>query len=123
MTLALIKLKTALRLGLKNILVVVWYRVRIRFGVHLGCKISAKVPSGPFFSASSGSSLELPSVSNWVDSANLFSHLEIPLYGRPPKWTVSPLTGGASALPLKPWWQIQDFDQNTGDIKLIWEMS
>lgn len=123
MSLTLIKIRTILRLGLKNVFIVIWYRIRLKSGTHPGCKITAKVPSGPFFDRSLEAPLGLLSVSNWVSSANLFGHINIPLSNFPPKWTTNPLTRECFSLPLKPWWKISDFEEKTGDIKLIWEQS
>jgi len=123
LSLILIKVRTILRLGLKNVFIVIWYRIRMKSGTHPGCKITAKVPSGPYFYRSPAPPLGLSPVSNWASAANLFGHITIPLSGYPPKWNSNPLTGESFSFPLKPWWKISDFEEKTGDIKLIWEQS
>jgi hypothetical protein len=119
----LIKLKTIRHLGLVNILVVIFYRLRIRFGIHAVCRISGKIPNGPYFNKSNLPISGLPTVSDWNDSLSLFSNIRIPLDKKIPEWLTNPITGNTFNFPLNPWWKISDFDVNVGDIKLIWELS
>lgn len=110
-------------MGIKNIFVVIWYKLTTKYGVHPVCKLKGISFLGPFFHEPTVSSLHLIPLSSWTKSATLFSHIEIPLHGIPPKWTTNPLSGEHFALPLKPWWKISDFNESIGDIKLIWELS
>lgn len=123
MAILLTKIKTIFKLGVKDILIVLWYRVRVRSGMHPACRIASDIPSGPFFYKSLLPPSGLPSVSTWIESASLFGYINIPLKGLPPKWLANPVTGDSFSIPLKPWWKISDFDEITGDIKLIWEQS
>ena len=123
MAILLTKIKTIFKLGVKDILTVLWYRVRVRSGSHPACRIASDIPLGPFFYKSLLPPSGLPSVSTWIESASLFGYINIPLKGLPPKWLANPVTGDSFSIPLKPWWKISDFDEITGDIKLIWEQS
>lgn len=123
MALLLIKIKTLAKFGINDILAVFWYRVRVKSGLHRACKITGDIPLGPFFYESSSPHEELPSVSTWIGKATLFGYIKIPLKGLPPRWLANPITGDSFSVPLKPWWKISDFDEMTGDIKLIWEQS
>ena len=40
-----------------------------------------------------------------------------------PHWHRNPFTGVELPEPMRPWWQIPDFDAWIGDIKIIWEAS
>jgi len=117
------KIRTAFDLGIKNIITVIWYKIRTQYSIHPACRLKPKLASGPFFNKSLAPPLELLPLSDWIDSALLFSHIEIPLHSQTPEWTTNLLTGESFTLPLKPWWKISDFDEKVGDIKIIWEMS
>jgi hypothetical protein len=121
--LLLVKIKTAFRLGLKNIFIVSLYKFSIRYSIHPACKLDAKSFSGPFFKESLLLPSGLKTLSSWNKSATLFSHIEIPLNSQIPKWTSNPLSGKHFNFPLQPWWKISDFNENIGDIKLVWELS
>ena len=123
MQLLLAKLKTVCDLGLADICTVIFYRLRIRLGVHPVCRLEGGVARGPFFRPSD---LPLPSlqpISSWADSAHLFGHLEVPLGDGLPSWLSNPLTVFRDVTQAKEWWKISDFEEATGDIKLVWEQS
>lgn len=105
-----------------NIAGVAGYRIGLKTGLHPVCRIEDEVPEGPFFRAASSRS-SLPAVDEWSSSGLLFSHLRIPLCDAPPDWHANPLTGVKAAGYGLPWWRISDFDPETGDIKLVWELS
>ena len=116
------RIKTVLALGLPEFLMVILYRVLIRFSLHPVCAIQAIIPTGPFFSKSRLPESGLVAVSTWDTSATLFSYLHV-LIDEPPKWLNNPITGDRVGSKLEPWWKISDFDDTVGDIKLIWEQS
>ncbi len=116
------KIRTVLALGLKESLIVLCYRLLIKFSIHPVCGIKGSVPLGPFFKKSSLSELDMPEVSTWDTSACLFSYLNV-LIDEPPKWLNNPMMVDRVGLTLEPWWKISDFDDSVGDIKLIWEQS
>lgn len=119
----LTKTRTALALGLPNIVHAMIYRV----GVQLGCnpvrRLRGVAPVGPFFGPSLAYPLTVPPAADWRNSARLFSRWPVALGDVPPDWLANPLTGQRMPAPERPWWQIPDFDPAVGDIKLIWELS
>jgi len=116
-------IKTIKSLGFTNIISVVLYRLALKLGVHPVCHIKSETPVGPYFLSGQCSSTTLPPVESWCNSAELFSHFTLHLGDKIPNWLANPLTGKFVNLPFRPWWKISDFDQDTGDIKLIWEQS
>ena len=117
------KIKTVLNLGLKETLIVMLYRLLIRFSLHPVCNITASIPSGPFFKKSKLLKSGLLTINNWNTNGNLFSHFVTELDGHPPKWLENPIEPGIVSCKLEKWWKISDFDDSVGDIKLIWEQS
>lgn len=53
----------------------------------------------------------------------LFSHWPYAVGAEPPHWLSNPLTGHCVKAPERGWWDIPDFDDSVGDIKLVWELS
>lgn len=123
MPLWLTKTRTAIALGIPNLVRVAWYRVAVRAGVHPVRRLEGDIPAGPFFAPSQSPALPLDVVSNWNSSARLFSYWPIALKEDAPDWLANPLTGKSIPMPKRPWWTIADFDPEVGDIKLIWELS
>lgn len=117
------KIKLIASLGLKEVILVAMYRVMIKLNLHPVCKIKSDIPSGPFFYETKLPWSDLPSVSSWKDYGSLFSHIKFPLGNCPPDWLANPINGYKSDQSLLPWWKISDFDESTGDVKLIWEQS
>ena len=117
------KFKTAINLGLLNILSVIIYRVLLKFSLHPVCHISSKIPPGPFFIKSDLPPIQSPGTSSWMNSSKLFSFFEIPLKKEIPNWLANPLNNNLPNFPLIDWWKIPDFDEDMGDIKLVWEQS
>ena len=112
-----------MRLGLKNIFTVIFYRVRIKFNLHPVCDLYGSIPEAPFFLPSYLPALNLPGCSSWLNNSSIFSCFTVPLGAEAPNWLENPLTGEKLKNPLIPWWKIGDFDSSVGDIKLIWEYS
>ncbi len=117
------KVKVIARLGFKEVISVLTYRLLIKFSLHPVCKIRSKSPTQPFFSKSLLPKSDLPSISAWKDYGSLFSHIKFPLGNCPPDWLANPISGDKSDQSHLPWWKISDFDETTGDVKLIWEQS
>ncbi len=120
------KLKVLPSLGLSNVARVGIYRVLIETGIHPVLRISSKVPSGPFFEKTSPpSSSALSARTDWAgELGQIFGRskrIELSDSGNP-DWFHSYQTGGR-ADGQSPWWKINDFDKNTGDIKAVWECS
>ena len=119
----LLRVRTALALGLPNIARVAWYRLGITLGFNPVRRLHAAMPQGPCFRASTLESVSVPPVSGWHSSAHLFSYWPFSVTANPPDWLANPLTGRRVSAPERDWWRIPDFDPAVGDIKLIWELS
>jgi hypothetical protein len=119
----LVKARTAWSLGPRNIARVAAYRLGVKLGINPVRRLTANVPVGPFFRASDAPPLDAAVPSTWGDTALLFSRWPIPVQDAPPDWLSNPLAHAAIPVGLRPWWDIPDFDPQTGDIKGVWELS
>lgn len=118
------KARTALALGLPNIMRAGGYRLGVRLGLNPVRRLQAAIPRGPFFGAVCAlGEMAVPAVHEWQSSARLFSRWPFSHSSLPPDWLVNPFNGQRVAAPERDWWQIPDFDPAVGDIKLIWELS
>lgn len=117
------KAKTGLALGLPNIARAAWYRLSVKLGMNPLLRLQATVPQGPFFKTVNLEPLQVPTVSRWQTSAQLFSYWPFSVTPQAPDWLANPFSGQRVASPERGWWQIPDFDPAVGDIKLIWELS
>lgn len=115
----LIKGKTALALGLFNLLRVFKYRLGVKTGLNPIQKLAAKMPEGQFFSTTP----ECTKVKNFPKTLQAFGYLQYPLTQGIPNWFYSPLTQHEFQNSDLAWYKIPDFDANVGDIKGIWEAS
>jgi hypothetical protein len=116
--------RTALVLGLPNIVRTAGYRLGVKLGLNPVRRLRANTPHGPFFlPMQTLNAVVLPTVSAWQTSALLFSHWSLALTDALPDWLANPLNGQQIAGPERDWWLIPDFDPAVGDIKLIWELS
>lgn len=123
----LIKLKTIGRLGLSNLIRVVWYRLSVRTGINPVRSIHAQVPQSPFFetdsdpvkiSSSSRLNNEVP------ESIYLFGNHFYNLNRQEcPNWFNSPISDSRVDSQRQDWWRIPDFANQSGDIKQYWELS
>lgn len=114
----MVKVQTALALGLFNLFRVFRYRIGVKTGLNPVQKLSATMPAGQFF-ALNNSLLPQKAPTSLI----AFGYLHYPLQGKYPDWFYSPLTQQSFADVSKPWYAIPDFDANVGDIKGIWEAS
>lgn len=117
------KVRTAFALGLLNIGRASLYRLGVKLGVGSAPRLMAEVPQAPFFVAKPQEAVVAPTLDTWVNSANLFSRWPVPVGENPPDWMINPLTRQRLTGSERPWWQIPDFDEQAGDIKLLWEFS
>lgn len=116
--------RTALALGLPNIVRAAGYRLGVKLGLSPARRLRAKTPRRPFFlPVQTLNAVVLPTVSAWQTSALLFSHWSLALKDALPDWLANPLNGQRIAGPERDWWLFPDFDPALGDIKLIWELS
>lgn len=116
------KARTAVALGLPNIGRAVAYRLGVKLGLNPVRRLQAHTPGGPFFSITSLPAMAAPAVRQSTGVA-LFSYLPLIVSEDAPDWLANPLTRKRLADAGRPWWQIPDFDSQTGDIKLVWELS
>ncbi|MEY6432353.1 heparinase II/III-family protein [Thioalkalicoccus limnaeus] len=131
------KARTALALGLPNLARVLFYRLGVGLGLNPVRRLRAHIPDGPFFSPPagagqgdgqagaprSGTADRLPALMRrWWNRQDYFGWFQIedPAI---PHWHRNPFSGAEVPEPLRPWWQIPDFDARVGDIKTIWEAS
>lgn len=115
-----VKVKTALSLGLFNLFRALKYRIGIKIGLNPIQKLSAEMPSGIFFCI--GTQLDRKTL-DFPKTLRAFGYYDYPLKSECPDWFYNPLTQTRSNNDNLPWYQIQDFDHNIGDIKGIWEAS
>ena len=113
-----IKAKTALSLGLFNLFRVFKYRVGVKTGLNPVQKLTAQMPTGPFFANTE----VLNSSIDDIKTLTAFGYLHYPIK-HVPHWFYSPLTQTEFKNVNHPWFKIPDFDAKVGDIKGIWEAS
>jgi hypothetical protein len=114
-----LKVLTARRLGLRNIVAVLLYRFALKTGLHPSQRLKAEIPSGDFFSPAPISN---KSGDDWIEFLYFGTH-RIRLHASNMNWHKNHLTGIELPSARLPWWQIPDFDFGAGDIKVIWEPS
>ncbi|MBK9235868.1 MAG: heparinase II/III-family protein [Rhodoferax sp.] len=119
----LVKIRTALALGLPSIARVTAYRLGVKLRFNPACRLRVATPQGPFFQSKPLQRATPSPVANWHTSAQLFGRWPIAVNRQPPDWWANPLTGRTMANPDRDWWNIPDFDPSTGDIKVVWELS
>lgn len=111
--------RTAWRIGLRNVLSVLLYRLRCRVGA---VTIEPnEITPGEFFI-----SVPAESVAAHPRGAAIhcfgWKRIENPL-GEPPDWFLDPVTQWRYPWPARLWHDLPDFDEQFGDIKCIWELS
>ncbi|MFC3033123.1 heparinase II/III-family protein [Pseudoalteromonas fenneropenaei] len=117
---SLIKVKTALALGLPNLARVFAYQLGVKTGLNPVKKINALLKTGEFFSADFSMAPTLKANSYWIENHYYFGQAT-ELTGIP-NWHKNFLTG-ASTNSNKPWFLLSDFNDQLGDIKGVWEAS
>ena len=113
--------RTALRLGVCNVLRLANYRLGVKFGWNRATRLRAVVSGGDFFN---GSRTPVRSIARdasqaWRGEGVLFGWKRLLLNDEPPAWHGT----GDTSIASKPWWRIPDFDGEFGDIKTAWELS
>lgn len=118
------KFRTAVALGLPNLVRVALYRAGVRYGFNPVRTLRAAVPHGPFFLASGvRTAATFPLQTQWRQSALWFGRWPVAQSAAPPAWHSNPLSGKTVVAHDRNWWEIPDFDADVGDIKLVWEAS
>jgi hypothetical protein len=117
--------RTVWRLGLRNVLRLIGYRLGIRFRWNRATRLHAAVAEGKFFDETNASARAagLEASEAWRGEGVLFGWKRLRLSDEPPRWHGDREAGSAGAVATRPWWQIPDFDPEHGDIKLVWELS
>jgi len=127
-------IRTVLRLGVGNVLLVVLYRLVLKSG-FLARLLPVGAPyKGPFFPKAQ----DILPLNDWpfdkrkvIDEANrlcdqhkisYFSH-HILSVGAPPDWFCNPFNGQVMPNVHRHFSRISDFNNSIGDIKTIWEAS
>lgn len=90
----------------------------INLGVHPACKPKNIIVEGPYFeSVSTSFYFDVPLV------YKLFGKFDYQLNTHPPDWFYNYVDMKKINVSDIPWWQIDDFDPDHGDIKNFWELS
>lgn len=117
-----IKIKTALNLGVVNLWRVFSYRLGIKFGINPVKRLTAVISDGDLFlPLSADARTDLPVNTSWHDQQCYFGWYKTPVKDTP-DWAQNCFTG-KTVFAAQPWWQIPDFDPELGDIKTVWEAS
>lgn len=117
-----VKIKTVLALGIGNLLRVFWYRFSVKYNINLVRRVQADLVTGDFFTPTNLPIIEAPVNPQWIDKQSYFGW-HVLADSRPPHWHKNCITGVEVENPLRPWWQISDFNPQLGDIKTVWEAS
>lgn len=120
MTAFLTKADVAFRLGIANVLRVLLYRASIRLDANPACRLRARLVPGEFFGA-----VEREPVAGEPEPplTRVFGCQPIALEGPPHDWFRNLFSQRSFRDIDRDWWRIDDFDNDVGDIKGIWEMS
>src|SRR5690606_15306051 len=79
MNLLFVKLRTAIALGLRNLLRVAWFRLGVRYGWNPVRRLRAALPGPPFYSMAGAARRELIPSTAWGDSASYFGRWPVPV--------------------------------------------
>ncbi len=117
-----------MRLGITNVLLVGFYRTLIKYNLHSVQRISEKKINGNFFKYQNTPHLlvnrhKLYNYKDLVEGFSPFSNNWISFKSNYPNWHKNYINGKESKLKNEKWWKINDFDDNIGDIKCVWELS
>lgn len=117
-----IKIKTALNLGVVNLWRVFTYRLGIKLGINPVKRLTAVISNGDLFlPLADDAKTTLPVNTSWHDQQCYFGWFKTPVKDAP-DWAQNCFTG-KTVFTAQPWWQIPDFDPELGDIKTVWEAS
>ena len=125
-------LNTILKLGLTNVLYVVWYRLTIKTGVRQLWNPKKKIPSESDYFIPCEIKANFPEL--WqiklIEDAEKIISGKIRYYafhwkevGNPPNWFLNPFNRKSFQDTNLNWTKLPDFHPSIGDIKNIWETS
>lgn len=119
------------KLGIYNVAYMVWYRIGLNLGIRKKKFILGKSIQGDFFKSTNTIAnypeswkIKTLKKANSIKEGNLsWFHYHTFKVGNPPNWFQNPFDDSILNNPKKHWTDLSDFDLNTGDIKIIWELS
>lgn len=115
-----VKLKAVLRLGGRNLLRYLFYKLGIITGINSVKRLKCEVTHGFFFKPYTGKIIDTsyqPELTYSVFGTGLSIEIDKLV------WNKNYLTEQLIDCFDKPWYEISDFNSNLGDIKGIWEVS
>lgn len=116
-------IKTVYKLGICNVMQVLYYRIKKRTGINLAQGQKDSVLNAPFFKEIDFKREEnIQPATNGIIEMNYFGWFRIPVSNTPPDWHYNFLTKKRADDASK-WWKISDFQQDVGDIKAVYELS
>lgn len=116
-------LRTYYKLGLKEVLNVLLYRIGIYLTIHPACNLKSESVEPPFISFEKNHIIKLPERNTLDNHILLFGHINNPINNDLPNWLKDPISNNLISNELLPWWKINEFDSVNIDIKCIWEQS
>lgn len=123
MKLFLIKIQSLKMIGIKNVFDVLFYRIRIKFGLSSACTVKEKLnTSHSYFNYPNETNNLIPN-KKWDSVIRLFDHHTFNINNNTPNWFLNYFNNRSHQFHNTKWWKIKDFDDSIGDIKLIWELS
>ena len=119
------------KLGYQNVAYMAWYRLSLKLGLRKLKFNTGNAITGDFFRSTSSANdypdLWKPQLKSRVDDILkgklTFFHYHTFLMGNPPNWFKNPFNNSILKETDKHWTDLNDFDLNTGDIKILWEQS
>lgn len=111
------------KLGLRNLVRVITYRLSVASGVNPVCYIKPNLIDGNFFRMPESIRLDKKITINLEQPVRYFDHIEVPVAGDVPNWFFRPASNTTIENSHLPWWKSSHFNENVGDIKDIWDIS
>lgn len=116
-------LRTIVKLGLVSVFKVFYYKVSLKFKFNSVFRIKADLIDQQIFRKPKNIYSNLPNVESWEKGILNNSFLNISIQNQPPDWFYNQFTNTRAKSIDKVWSDIKDFDDEVGDIKVIWELS
>lgn len=110
------------KLGLLNVLRVLWHQILMKTELHPVCRLKAAHKAGDFFIAEQ-QDVNLQASRAWLKEVIYFDWLKIEANGSAPNWFSRPITGLTEWPSKMAWWKTLSPEIEKGDIKEIWELS
>ena len=121
------------KLGINNVLYIVWYRWSLKTGFRKSFfPVRELKLSGDLFISDKTSAPQIPlqSKEQIIENAAKILSGQLKYYsyhwkkvGSPPNWFINPFNGAIIKNPHLHWTELADFDIEIGDIKNVWEAS